>query len=198
MTSLIAALSLSFLAAPITPGISDAPVPLNLDADPALERLLYHQRSSDAAFQAQVRERCNGTRRTWRLSPYENKFNVIEAIEADGTTPQPEVFFYATGLREAVTDRLVELVRFDQAEGTCARPRVLFRYRPRPARHGRGTTVVATRVTDVDPGRAGLEIRLKLAVFDHAGGEARVVRRVTRTYGYDAGADRYVLVRTDR
>jgi hypothetical protein len=197
MISLIAALSLSFLAAPITPGVSDAPVPLNLDADPALERLLYHQRSSDFAFQAQVRDRCDDTRRTWRLSPYENKFNAIEAIEADGTTPQPEVFFYATGLHEALTDRLVKLVRFDQADGACARPRVLFRYHPRPARNGRGTSVIATRVTDVDPSRPGLEIRLKLGTFARVNGEAHLVRRVTRVYGYAPGADRYTRIRTD-
>jgi hypothetical protein len=69
------------------------------------------------SHQAQVRDRCGQGRRTWRLSPYENKFNIIGAIEADATTPQPEVFLDATGDSDALTDRLVKLVRFDQPGG---------------------------------------------------------------------------------
>lgn len=193
-----AALAASLLMAPVTPGVSDAPVPVNLDRDASIERLLYHQRSSDSAFQARVRDRCGASTRTWRLSPYENKFNVIEAVEADGTTAQPEVWFDATGLSGALTDRLVKLVRFDQADGACARPHTLFRYRPRPARDGRGTTVIGSRLVEADPSRPGLEIRLRLATFETADGEPHGTGRETRLFGYSAPADRYVRLRVDR
>lgn len=198
MLSILATVAATVLSAPIGPGLSDAPVPVNLDRDTGVERLLYHQRSSDAAFQARVRDRCGDRTRVWHLSPYENKFNTIEAVEADGTTPQPEIFFDATGLSGALTDRLVELVRFDQVDGRCAHPRTLFRYRPRPARDGRGSTVIGSRLLDADPSRPGREIRLRIARFTTIDGEARGGSRETHFYGYVAARDRYERVRVDR
>jgi hypothetical protein len=194
MSSFLVAAALAFLPGIVAPPISDSPVAVNLDRDPEMERLEYHQRSSDFLVQAQVHDRCRGGRRTWRLSPYENKFNAIYAIEADRTTPQPEVFFAATGDSEALTDRLVKLVRFEQPDGACARPHTIFRYRPHPARNGRGTSVIGARVTDAIPSRPGREIRLRLGTFDRSTGEARLVRRLTRIYGYATRLDRYVEV----
>ena len=188
----LAAAWISLLAGPIAPGVSDAPVPVDLDGDTSIERLLYTQRSSDFAFQARVRDRCGDSTRVWRLSPWENKFNVIHAVEADGATPQPEVFFDATGLGDAPDDRLVKLMRFDVRDGGCARPRTLFRYRPRPARDGRGTSLYPARLVNVDRERPGLEVRLRLVRFETVDGQPRVVGRETRVFGYDAGADRYV------
>lgn len=193
----LAAAWISLLAAPIAPGVSDAPVPVNLDGDPSVERLLYTQRSSDFAFQARVRDRCGDSTRVWRLSPWENKFNAIEAVEADGATPWPEVFFDATGLSGAPTDRLVKLVRFDLRDGACARPRTLFRYRPRPARAGRGTTLLRSRLVNADRARPGLELRLKLVRFATTDGEPHITGRLTRLYGYDPVTDGYRRIRSD-
>ena len=187
--SLAFVLSFVALAAvSIGPAISDEPVAVNLDRDPAPEHLLYHE-LRPGVVQAQVRDHCDGVTRTWPLSPREQKFETLRAVEMDGVTPQPEVFIWATGSRGA---QFLEVVRFDQRPGECSRPRMLLRFRaPARPRCGRGTTVSAHLVRAA--GRTdGRDVRVRLLAYETCHGHFRVGRRFTRLYRYDVRLDRYI------
>lgn len=185
---LVAALSLA-LTAGVGPAISDDPVQVQLDGDPAMERLLYHARG-DLRVQAQVRDRCHGRWRTWRLTGYEAKLLDILALELDGATAQPEIILQAIGPRDELTDRLVKIVRFDQPDGACAHPRVLFRFHPAAVRNGTGTTVAA-RLQRRRHG-AGRDLALRLTRFHRdAPDDVRVLSSRRSLYRYAADDDRF-------
>jgi len=183
--------ALAALADPAGPSTSGSPFPVNLDGDPQAEQLVYNDRSSDLAVQAQLIDRCDGVTTTYRLWGYVQKFVDIRAVEADGATPRPEIFLQGVRGRSRSGDPFVALLRYDDrepgsAQGGCRRPRTLLRYGPL---RDRGSThrTFRPRLVDADPARRGLEL-----VLDRYDGRAgRVVSHRKLIYGYDAITQRY-------
>jgi len=170
-------------AAPTGPSVSGDPFAINLDGDPQPEQLVYNERPSDLAVQAQLIDHCDGAPQTFRLSPYLQKFTDIRAVEVDGDTSRPEIFLQGVGIGPSLGDRFVALLRYDDrtpgsSEGGCQPPRTLLRYGPlRDLGKTQRTFIARLR------GRQLVLVRYDLRAH-------RLVSRRTLSYGYDAATQR--------
>jgi hypothetical protein len=127
----------------IASGDEAGPLSANLDADPALERVVGQQlcQSSDGSLhlptpscaedqflrhKVVIEDMCNGMPYSRDISSVQDTVDRLRVTNADGSTQRPEIFL---DMRSGATGRGgdVRVVRYDP-NGSCWKPHRLFRY----------------------------------------------------------------------
>jgi hypothetical protein len=127
------------------------PVSANLDADPALERVVSEELCGSAdgkphlpqpscadneflQHRVVIEDTCDAKPYRRVISSVQDTVDRLRVINADGATKRPEIFFDS---RSGATGRGgdIRVVRYDPVQGSCWKPHRLFRY-PTPATLG--------------------------------------------------------------
>jgi hypothetical protein len=193
------------------------PRTVNLDGDPAPEQVIPQEvclppaggaagsacpPEQLAQRQVVVADTCNGAPYTRAISTQQDAVIKLEVSNFENVTPRPEIFF---DLRSGAGGRVGELglVRWNDGPmpGACPEPRALFRYPSKrtlgrvPRRAKSHDTFDAT-LKNVTKRYAGKEIRLRETYVDR--NDALCCPSFVRTtlFGYNAGMDLYVRVRS--
>ena len=199
------ALPLALIALLGVPAAAEVTQPkaANLDGDPDLEQVIpeavpgpYSQR------RIVIADTCNGAPYSRVVSSAQDAVVALKVSDLADVTPRPEVFF---DLRSGAGARFGEIgiVSWEDgaAPGACPRPRSLFRY-PSKRTRGRVPRKAVARssfdaaLRDVSKRYAGTELRLYEYYVDRDDPLCCASFKRTTDFGYSAGRDRYVKIRT--
>jgi hypothetical protein len=169
-------------------------IPVNLDGDRALERLVAEENVSfdHQVWYAHVRvvDVCRGRARTHAVTRRWRQLDEARVVQADGRGRR-EVFAL---VRRGSDQGEAKVVRLTDRRGACPAPRALFLYATDRATMPKLLVLIAFRVelAELDPAR-GLEVRL-VETFGISG-MLSSRERETR-YRYVVRDDRYVAYST--
>jgi hypothetical protein len=175
----------------------EQPVTANLDADPALERLVPEPVEDRFGFvQRRVLLEDDCGPRSYRLMGPHDTIETLRVLEADGDDGRPEVLVEG---RSGASGR-AGTTRIARAGAPCAPPRILFSYssldpRPKPPR-GTYVTGYGVSVRDYSSDHRGREIRLQESLVRNGEPPLAASRRRLSYWRYSRAGDRWVRYRS--
>lgn len=198
----LAAITVAMLLAPTgaLAGADDA-VTGNLDADPALERLVPQPVEDSFGFERRrvvLEDACEGGTHRIRISPVHDTVGVLKIVQADGVG-RPEILVEG---RSGASGRagITRVLRYQAAADACGRRRVLFSYsstspRPRPPS---GTYVAnyGVRLRNFNSRHRGREVRLQESLARNSQPPIAARRQRVSYWRYSPSGDRWVRYRT--
>jgi hypothetical protein len=206
---------LALLAASSAAGDVAAPLKVNLDSDPALERVVPREvcEATDGKLsppspkcasdqisrrRVELEDTCDGQQRVLVISSLQDFVTRLQVTEADGATTAPEIFF---DVRSGASGRVGEarLVRYDGI--ACTRAKTLFRYptsrttgrRPRGAL---GVNSFFASLGESSKRYRGKELRLTETYIDRDDALCCPTFRRVTFFRYSRKGDRYIPFRT--
>jgi hypothetical protein len=211
------ALMLLGLLTSLASGDGAAPLSVNLDSDAELERVVPLEICesidgkrrippsvcADNEFprhKVVIEDICDGMPYARDISSVQDVVDRLRAVNADGATQRPEVFFDS---RSGATGRGgdIRVVRYDPVENSCWKPHRLFRYPTRATlgpipRGAAGRDSFSAQLGNFSRRFNGREIRMIETYVDRDDAFCcPSFRRVTH-YRYRSGTDRYARYST--